>query len=89
MKEARELINQVQNPAPGNSLQPREVIQMNAQIREAMRQLQDDVEELHRLHQKESKKRRVSKACFGLLFIPPPPPPPPPFSPFFFISFFF
>ena len=51
------------NQTPGQELQPKEVIATNAQIREHMRQLNEDYKELERLFLKEKNKRKV---CYSM-----------------------
>jgi hypothetical protein len=70
MVEAKQLIAATKNKAPGQELQPKEVIATNAQIREHMRQLSEDYKEIERLYQKERGKRRVRAVpCCALLYI--------------------
>jgi len=57
MQEVRELVSSSQNKKL--DLDPREVITLNASIREHMRQLQEDVSQLDNVHKKELKKTRV------------------------------
>lgn len=59
MVEVRELVAATKNQTPGQELQPKEVIATNAQIREHMRQLNEDYKELERLFLKEKNKRKV------------------------------
>lgn len=61
MVEVKQLIASTKNKTPGQELQPKEVIATNAQIREHMRQLNDDYKDLERLYQKEKSKRKVRK----------------------------
>lgn len=58
MVEVRQLVASTKNQAPGQELQPKDVIATNAQIREHMRQLSEDYKELERLFLKEKNKRR-------------------------------
>ena len=60
MHEVRELVSSSQNKKL--ELDPREIITLNASIREHMRQLQEDVNQLDAVHKKELKKSRVR--CF-------------------------
>lgn len=66
--EVQQLIALTKNKLPGQELQPKEVIATNAQIREHMRQLNEDYKELERLYQKEKNKRRVSKTFSNRIF---------------------
>ena len=59
MVEVRELVAATKDQTPGQELQPKEVIATNAQIREHMRQLNEDYKELERLFLKEKNKRKV------------------------------
>lgn len=59
MVEVRQLIASTKENKNGQELQPKEVIATNAQIREHMRQLNEDYKELDRLYQKEKNKRKV------------------------------
>lgn len=59
MVEVKQLIASTKTKVPGQELQPKEVIATNAQIREHMRQLNEDYKELERLYQKERSKRKV------------------------------
>ena len=59
MVEVRQLLASVKEKTNGQELQPKEVIATNAQIREHMRQLNEDYKELDRLYQKEKNKRKV------------------------------
>lgn len=61
MVEVRELVATTKNQTPGQELQPKEVIATNAQIREHMRQLNEDYKELERLFLKEKNKRKVGR----------------------------
>lgn len=65
MVEVKQLIATIKNKAPGQELQPKEVIATNAQIREHMRQLSEDYKELERLYQKERSKRKVRVVDLG------------------------
>lgn len=57
--EVRKLIATTRNQTPGQELQPKEVIASNAQVREYLRQLNEDYKELERLFSKEKNKRKV------------------------------
>ncbi|GAB5030092.1 soluble nsf attachment protein receptor [Nannochloropsis oceanica] len=56
--EVRKLIATTRNQTPGQELQPKEVIASNAQVREYLRQLNEDYKELERLFSKEKNKRK-------------------------------
>lgn len=65
MVEVKQLIASTKNKVPGQELQPKEVIATNAQIREHVRQLNEDYKELERLYQKERSKRKVGGRSAG------------------------